>query len=193
MEKIEDRRIRKTKKQIRIGLSKMMLVKDINAITVKELVEAADINRSTFYLHYRNVEVLLQAVEEQVLEDIRDLFSSEKDFIPIKSSRVIQRLFRYFNDNQDIIRAFLGPHGSEAYVSKVYQTLLEDYRELTKPYSVNAYSDDFELAFSFCFNGLIGIIKDWLNQPLPSRTMDHYAEIASKFILPVLDEFSLRR
>lgn len=193
MEKIEDRRIRKTKKQIRIGLSKMMLVKDIHAITVKELVEAADINRSTFYLHYRNVDVLLQIIEEEVLNDIRNIFSSETDFVPIKSSSIIQRLFRYFNDNQDIIRALLGPHGNEEYIAKVYKTILEDYRQMIKPYSANAYSDDFELAFSFCFNGMLGIIRNWLDQPLPSRTMDHFSETVTKIVIPVLDGFIVRR
>ena len=193
MEKTEDRRIRKTKKQIRIGLSKMMLVKDIDAITVKELVEAADINRSTFYLHYRNVDVLLQAVEAVVLEDIRNIFKSEDDFIPTQSSSIIRKLFTYFNDNQDIIRAFLGPHGSEAYISNVYKAVLEDYRQLIMPHSVNAYSDDFELAFSFCFNGMLGIIRKWLDQPLPSSTMDHFSDVVSKIVIPVLDEFIVRR
>ena len=47
-----DRRIRKTKAQLRAGLAKLMKEKNINEITVRELVDEADINRSTFYLHY---------------------------------------------------------------------------------------------------------------------------------------------
>ena len=47
-----DRRIRKTKAQLRRGLAKLLKEKTIKEITVKELVEEVDINRSTFYLHY---------------------------------------------------------------------------------------------------------------------------------------------
>ena len=49
MEEKTDRRVRKTKKLLRQGLAKLMENKSINEITVKELVDEVDINRSTFY------------------------------------------------------------------------------------------------------------------------------------------------
>ena len=55
MEKKTDRRIRKTKTQLRAGLAKLMQTKSLKEITVKELVEEVDINRSTFYLHYTDL------------------------------------------------------------------------------------------------------------------------------------------
>ena len=151
MEKTEDRRIRKTKKQIRLGLAKMLMVKDYKTITVKELVEAADINRSTFYLHYRNVEVLMQTVEEEVLADVKKIFSSESEFIPIRSTSIIQKLFHYISENQEIVQAFLGPNGQKPFLDDLYQTILTEYHQALKANSVNTNSDDFELAFSFCF------------------------------------------
>ena len=50
-----DRRVRKTKAQLRAGLARLMQKKSIKEITVKELVEEVDINRSTFYLHYTDI------------------------------------------------------------------------------------------------------------------------------------------
>ena len=50
-----DRRVRKTKAQLRRGLARLMQEKSINEITVKELVDEVDINRSTFYLHYTDI------------------------------------------------------------------------------------------------------------------------------------------
>src|SRR5699024_7421159 len=44
-----DRRVRKTRAQLRAGLATLMQKKSIKEITVKELVEEVDINRSTFY------------------------------------------------------------------------------------------------------------------------------------------------
>ena len=46
-----DRRVRKTRAQMRAGLAYLMKTKSIKEITVKDLVEAADINRSTLYVH----------------------------------------------------------------------------------------------------------------------------------------------
>lgn len=45
MEKRTDRRVRKTKAQLRAGLASLMKEKNVNDITVKELVEAVDINQ----------------------------------------------------------------------------------------------------------------------------------------------------
>ena len=50
-----DRRVRKTKAQLRAGLARLMQKKSIKEITVKELVDEVDINRSTFYLHYSDI------------------------------------------------------------------------------------------------------------------------------------------
>ena len=53
MQKKTDRRVRKTKTQLRNGLAMLMKEKSVGEITVKELVDQVDINRSTFYLHYQ--------------------------------------------------------------------------------------------------------------------------------------------
>ena len=55
MQKKVDRRVRKTKSQLRKGLARLLQEKSIGEITVKELVEEVDINRSTFYLHYSDI------------------------------------------------------------------------------------------------------------------------------------------
>ena len=66
-----DRRIRKTKTQLKNGLAKLMAEKSINEISVKELVELVDINRSTFYLHYSDIYNLLEEIEEEMLSEIK--------------------------------------------------------------------------------------------------------------------------
>jgi len=59
-----DRRVRKTKAQLREGLARLMQQKSIKEISVKELVDEVDINRSTFYLHYTDIYQMLQKIEE---------------------------------------------------------------------------------------------------------------------------------
>ena len=62
-----DRRIRKTKQQLRQSLTALLKEKPIQDITVRELADLADINRGTFYLHYRDVYDLLNQIEEELL------------------------------------------------------------------------------------------------------------------------------
>ena len=70
MEKKTDRRVRKTKNQLRTGLARLMKKKNIGQITVKELVDDVDINRSTFYLHSSDIPSLLKEIEDDMIEEI---------------------------------------------------------------------------------------------------------------------------
>ena len=59
----KDRRVRKTKTQLKAGLAGLLKEKGINEITVTELTEQVDINRSTFYLHYRDIYDMMEKIE----------------------------------------------------------------------------------------------------------------------------------
>ena len=62
-----DRRIRKTRKQLKDCLISLLKTKRIQDITVRELTEMADLNRGTFYLHYKDVFDLLEQTETELL------------------------------------------------------------------------------------------------------------------------------
>ena len=57
-----DRRVRKTKRQLRQALTVLLQEKPIKDITVREIADMVDINRGTFYLHYKDVFDMLEPV-----------------------------------------------------------------------------------------------------------------------------------
>ena len=63
-----DRRVKKTKRQLRQALMHLMTEKPSRSISVRELAERADINRGTFYIHYKDVSDLLQRLEDEMAE-----------------------------------------------------------------------------------------------------------------------------
>ena len=63
----EDRRVRKTKKQLRGALTSLLLEKDISRVTVRDVADLADVNRGTFYAHYSDVYDLLHQLEDDLL------------------------------------------------------------------------------------------------------------------------------
>ena len=68
-----DRRVKKTKKQLRLALMDLMSEKAKKNISVRELAERADINRGTFYIHYKDVSDLLQRLEDEMAERLSDM------------------------------------------------------------------------------------------------------------------------
>ena len=67
-----DRRVRKTKSQLRLALMELLVEKSAKNISVRELAERADINRGTFYIHYRDVGDLLQRLEDEMADRLAD-------------------------------------------------------------------------------------------------------------------------
>ena len=66
---LSDRRIRKTKDLLRKTLTELLMEKDLKNITISELTERADINRGTFYLHYKDIYDLYEQIEKELLDD----------------------------------------------------------------------------------------------------------------------------
>ena len=62
-----DRRTRYTQMVLKKSLIEWMEQKPLAKITIKELCERADINRCTFYAHYRDQYDLLQQIEDEII------------------------------------------------------------------------------------------------------------------------------
>ena len=66
-----DHRTRVTKALIRKAFTTILRNKPIQSISIKELCEIAEINRSTFYLHYTDIYDLLNQIEEEMFEGLK--------------------------------------------------------------------------------------------------------------------------
>ena len=160
MQKKVDRRVRKTKSQLRAGLARLMQEKGIGEITVKELVNEVDINRSTFYLHYSDIPALLREIEDDMMEEMERAVREH----PIKedsTSRFIEDIFRVLNENREISRALIGPHGDLGFVRRIEKLLEENSSEFLAQLFPERVQD-MKYFYSYCLNGCLGFVKTWL-------------------------------
>jgi AcrR family transcriptional regulator len=70
-----DRRVRRTQDLLRRALLSLIQEKGYDRITVQDILDRADIGRSTFYAHYRDKDDLLRAG----FQDIRAALAAERD------------------------------------------------------------------------------------------------------------------
>ena len=68
-----DKRVVRTKKAIKEALFRIMERKDISSITISELTAEADVNRRTFYTHYRCLTDVLDEIEGELVVAIKEL------------------------------------------------------------------------------------------------------------------------
>ncbi|GEL07378.1 TetR/AcrR family transcriptional regulator [Salisediminibacterium halotolerans] len=72
----EDRRVRKSKHALKQSLVTCLKTKPLDRITVSELVRSADLNRSTFYQHFTNLDELY---DELVRDTMNELIRSYRE------------------------------------------------------------------------------------------------------------------
>ena len=71
-----DSRVRRTKRLLRQGLTELLKQKSIKKITVRELSELIDINRGTFYLHYKDIYDLVDQIEKELFDEFERILSN---------------------------------------------------------------------------------------------------------------------
>ena len=191
----EDRRITRSKRALRGALIALIEERGLDAITVNDLCERADLNRGTFYNHFHEKENLLTALENEVLAEVALLQARMQsvtlgDMLAFRVAGrpvpVLVDLFEYLRGESDFLRAVLGSGGDvrfgprlrEAVCENLVQNILhEKYR--TNPTPFVCYY------VAFYASAYLGIIARWVENGCP-ETPEEMARIAMRllFITP---------
>jgi AcrR family transcriptional regulator len=156
-----DRRVRRTKDQIKQALIKLLLTKDLKDITVSELTGRADINRGTFYLHYRDVMDLFRQVEGEMVEEFSRYIVSYKNRSALLRTPVLGDLFQYVAMNEEICRALLRSPDS-LFITRLF--------ELSRPGSPGEFrryykhwdEKHYDYYYDFICYGAFAMLRRWL-------------------------------
>ena len=97
----QDRRITKTRKAIYTAFLQLLNQKDYESITVQEIIDLADVGRSTFYSHYESKELLLDELCRYLFHH---LFEREEN---ITTEDYLAHIFSHFKKNQDHVTSLL--------------------------------------------------------------------------------------
>ena len=183
-----DRRVIKTRRQLKKGLAALMKEKSVNQITVKELVEEVDINRSTFYLHFKDIQDLLREIEENMEAQIKRAIEEH----PIVSGNenafyFIEDMFRVLDEEREISKALIGPNGDMGFIHRIERIIKENSRgTLEKMFP--GKKEDLKYFYAFCLSGCLGLVKVWLNEG-EEKSPEEMAQMTFNMIANAKDAF----
>ena len=182
-----DRRVIRTKKAIKSALFKILETKDLSAVTITELTQKANINRRTFYTHYRNITDILNDIEEDLIAaltkllqnfDVKDYKNSTYDLFMGLNDLITVEFDFYFH----LVRVDMrGP-----LVSRLKNVIKHTTdRVLAKVCS--GAGTDVEIISSFIVGGFFNTYLDWHNRE-DQVPIEHAAELASCMVAFCVDQ-----
>jgi AcrR family transcriptional regulator len=166
-----DPRVKKTRKYLRDALLSLIKEKGFEAITVRDLTEAAEINRATFYQHYHDKYDLLDQTIDEVLyslgtyvapKGIEDVTQKE-GMIPI-----FLRMFEFISENAFFFQVMMGENKISSFqhrlINMIHQFMMEKLEQLyPDPANMKIPKEIFIHYISYAN---LGLISYWLESDM---------------------------
>ncbi|WP_228275535.1 TetR/AcrR family transcriptional regulator [Gracilibacillus oryzae] len=156
-----DRRKKYTKMVLKDSFLKLLNQKQLSSITVKEICQLADINRSTFYSHYSDQYDLLYKMEEEIIADMNKYLNDCNLTKEEESLEVTEKLMEYIVENKEVCQTLLGENGDAAFLKKVMVVAKKNIID-NGFFGQPLHQDTAQYLSTFIVSGSIYVIKSWL-------------------------------
>lgn len=164
--------------------------KSFEAITVGDITKVAQINRGTFYLHYKDKFDLLDQIEQQLFEDLgnhidelQKYYSSMQKFEK-NQEQLAATLFNSIKMHAPLLKIFLSDRGRAGFHLRFRDAFSEKVRvnlEKNESFHTNL-KVPMEYYLSFITSAFLGLIEQWIQNGLdktPDEMTALYIEIIS--------------
>lgn len=152
---------------IKTAFAELLNEKDINKITVTDIVDRANISRGTFYAHYLDVYDLYAAIQSNMIEAIDELFErlGTRNVI-LNPSEALMRALIFLELNKDYYRLFVTSSNGQQLQNRIVGRLEDNFtaelREMIPPECMDGVMG----YLAFILGGIQKVTVNWLEDKL---------------------------
>lgn len=182
----QDRRTRRTERNLRAALHSLILVKGYDAVTVQDITDCADVGRSTFYAHFENKDKLHLSAFDEVRDCLLQTEEAGGDFnfnsLP---------LFQHAHESRRFYRALAGRSAGDSFLKNMFRQtrdlVLQELQKVLPEERKN--SPETKAAAQFYVGSLMAMLTFWLDYDLP-LSPEEMNELFRSLALPGLEKFT---
>ncbi len=158
--------VKRTKRAFENSLAELAKDRPLNKITVKMLCEHAQLSRNAFYFHYKDINDLINEIEQGILEEAVSKFDEYREMgFPKNVRAIIVSLIELVYSRREVCMMLLDH--SDTFTEKMCEAFCDFNYQYFEAYhgkdKVNRTSYDF--FFMFISSGFYGLLKYWLDNP----------------------------
>jgi AcrR family transcriptional regulator len=156
-----DRRSQRTRHLLGKALVELIREKDYNTITVSDIVERANVGRSTFYAHYHDKDALFVGELDRVIEVLSQRIPGQEEmpFFPSLG------LFHHVGEEYELYKALLWTPGIDLLIKHMQKSLSQRIEQ-----SLEKSGRKFEVPIPIMANFIVGsfltLLKWWLENKM---------------------------
>ncbi|MEW9528321.1 TetR/AcrR family transcriptional regulator [Microbispora sp. NPDC049125] len=177
-----DRRVRRTRELLRRALVDLILERGYDRLTVQDIIDRADVGRSTFYAHYTDKDDLLLSG----MEDLARAFEEhmERHFATRGHPNPVLAVFQHADQQRDLYKALAGKRGAEVMRAGLRRRIGE-----VGARRIHGFLPDQDVALprevtlEFLLSALLGLLIWWLDDDLP-YTPEQMADMYMRLAVP---------
>lgn len=158
METKHDRRTARTKRLLWEALVKLILKKGYEAVTVQDIIDEADIGRSTFYFHFESKEHLLLGSQP---EFGHMLFNSSSD-----EAIDFTLIYEHAKKNKKVAKALLGKKGNDIITSHIKEVLVLKIQSFIEQSSTEKGDTITSFKIEATAAGLLSLLSHWIESDM---------------------------
>lgn len=171
-EKPPDRRVRRTRQLLHEALIELILEKGYEAVTVQDIIDRADVGRSTFYAHFLDKQQLLMSG----LEQLRQFLAQQQRTARTGSSHLGEptlgfslAMFQHAQSHHRVFRAMVGRQSGAIVQQQIQRILADLVREEMAPLLPRgaAAPIPLDVVVEYTVNAFLGLLTWWLDQDTP--------------------------
>lgn len=157
-----DKRIVKTKAAIQNAYLSLLMEKNTTKISIAEIARHANIDRKTFYLHYRSVDDIISEFTEALIGELLQTLEQNNFFQhPYDVGCIFRTLNHILGEHMDFYR-HIARHTNynffwEQVQEIIVRTVVDTYSHLA-----NIPKEQLELYTQFFASGIIAVYQSWL-------------------------------
>jgi AcrR family transcriptional regulator len=164
-----DRRVQRTRDVLHRALISLMIEKGYEAITVQDIIDRANVGRSTFYSHYVGKQDLLMSglknLSKQLLTHQRATLAQKGDFLE-RGFGFSLAFFEHVHSHRDVYHAIVGRQSGTVVMSELRALVADLVRNDLKTLWSKDRSADLpkNAVVQFVAGALMSIVTWWLDE-----------------------------
>ena len=173
---VEYRNARKSKKAIKKAFADLLFEKnDISKITVKEIVDRADMSKSTFYSHYQDIYSVSEEFEDEIISLLNGLLEDYLKSHTLNYPNYIRKLISLLKENENLYKKIFASDLPIKFIDNLKDKCTE---VISKDIHINFLSEDEnrkKAEIDFITNGTIHLFVDYFKGKIP-QTLDEIGD-----------------